>query len=665
MSAAPRAQPEVIANGHTPTVNGNTAPPAPPTITTAPVPSQPYPQSPQTPVSFTPDQINNLRTQIHAFKLISRGLPVPEALQNVIRNPHHTTPELEKLLTSQDATAVKLVDSAVKVHKASDGASAVEASDAAKLEEADIDPADLPKGPFLEDKVDSGIYPYNAYLHPFTHLQRKPAEDAKLYHTRLQRLLVPSVMPAGLDPHQIIAERNRFIDARIHQRILELEAMPATMGDGGFLSITQDIGNPFKENFLDEKPDFSHPHSTTHGKTRAMIELRSLRVLEKQRALRASVAERLAHGTNLPLNRVEFRRVRKPTVRDARQTETLERKQRADRERQAKQRHVAQLNVICSHGREVIQVNRYAQDKIQKLGKAVQSFHAHAEKEEQKRIERISKERLKALKADDEEAYMKLIDTAKDTRITHLLRQTDSYLDSLAQAVRAQQTDGPEAFAHFEQEAEPASEATFGAVSSLADGEEKDKVDYYAVAHKIREKVTKQPDLLVGGKLKEYQVKGLQWMVSLYNNKLNGILADEMVMCVLKHLELYSFFLQGLGKTIQTISLIAFLIETKKQRGPYLVIVPLTTMTNWCAEFAKWAPGVRTIAYKGNPAQRRALQGELRVGQFQVLLTTYEFIIRDRPHLSKLKWVHMIIGMCSLFVIVPFWLMLRQMRVIV
>jgi len=29
--------------------------------------------------------------------------------------------------------------------------------------------------------------------------------------------------------------------------------------------------------------------------------------------------------------------------------------------------------------------------------------------------------------------------------------------------------------------------------------------------------------------LKEYQLKGLQWMVSLYNNRLNGILADEMV----------------------------------------------------------------------------------------------------------------------------------------
>jgi ATP-dependent helicase STH1/SNF2 len=77
------------------------------------------------------------------------------------------------------------------------------------------------------------------------------------------------------------------------------------------------------------------------------------------------------------------------------------------------------------------------QDKILKLGRSVQSLHAFTEKEEAKCIERTSKERLNAPKADDEKAYMKLIDTAKDTRITHLPRQTDSYLDSLASGVVA------------------------------------------------------------------------------------------------------------------------------------------------------------------------------------------------------------------------------------
>ena len=56
------------------------------------------------------------------------------------------------------------------------------------------------------------------------------------------------------------------------------------------------------------------------------------------------------------------------------------------------------------------------------------------------------------------------------------------------------------------------------------------------------------------------QLRGLEWLVSLHNNALNGILADEM----------------GLGKTIQTIALFAYLIEVKKLNGPFLVIVPLS-----------------------------------------------------------------------------------------
>lgn len=116
-------------------------------------------------------------------------------------------------------------------------------------------------------------------------------------------------------------------------------------------------------------------------------------------------------------------------------------------------------------------------------------------------------------------------------------------------------------------------------------------------------------------------------MISLYNNNLNGILADEM----------------GLGKTIQTISLITYLIEKKQQSGPFLVIVPLSTLTNWNNEFEKWAPTVDRIVYKGSPPARKAAQTRIRQGHFQVLLTTYEFIIKDRPVLSKIKWIHMIV----------------------
>lgn len=101
--------------------------------------------------------------------------------------------------------------------------------------------------------------------------------------------------------------------------------------------------------------------------------------------------------------------------------------------------------------------------------------------------------------------------------------------------------------------------------------------------------------------------------------------------------------LQGLGKTIQTISLVSFLIEVKREPGPFLIIVPLSTLTNWTHEFRKWAPGISVIVYNGSPALRRQLQPQIRVGGFQVLITTFEYIIREKAVLSKLKWVHMII----------------------
>ncbi len=71
--------------------------------------------------------------------------------------------------------------------------------------------------------------------------------------------------------------------------------------------------------------------------------------------------------------------------------------------------------------------------------------------------------------------------------------------------------------------------------------------------------------------------------------------------------------------------------------GPFLVVVPLSTMSNWCLEFDKWAPSVIRVEYKGTPGQRKAIQAQIRMGKFNVLLTTYEYIIKDKYFLSKLS----------------------------
>ncbi|CBZ50516.1 snf2 family N-terminal domain-containing protein, related [Neospora caninum Liverpool] len=104
---------------------------------------------------------------------------------------------------------------------------------------------------------------------------------------------------------------------------------------------------------------------------------------------------------------------------------------------------------------------------------------------------------------------------------------------------------------------------------------------YYAMSHQVREEV-KQPSTLTGGDLMPYQMAGLSWMLSLYNNDLHGILADEM----------------GLGKTIQTIALLAYLKEFKNNPGPHLIIVPLSTLPNWADEFRRWCPSLKVVALK-------------------------------------------------------------------
>ncbi len=133
---------------------------------------------------------------------------------------------------------------------------------------------------------------------------------------------------------------------------------------------------------------------------------------------------------------------------------------------------------------------------------------------------------------------------------------------------------------------------------------------------------------LLHGSLREYQIIGLDWLVTLHNKRLNGILADEM----------------GLGKTIQTISLLASLACDRGIWGPHLIVVPTTIMINWEMEFKRWCPSLKVLTYFGSQKERKQKrQGWSKDNSFHVCITSYKLVIQDHFVFRRKKWYYMVL----------------------
>ncbi|KAJ0710566.1 putative DNA helicase chromatin remodeling SNF2 family [Helianthus annuus] len=278
-----------------------------------------------------------------------------------------------------------------------------------------------------------------------------------------------------------------------------------------------------------------------------------------------------------------------------------------------------------------------SQKRRKQRNDGVQAWHGR----QRQRATRQEKLRFQALKSDDQEAYMKMVEESKNERLTMLLGKTNDLLVRLGAAVRRQKDaehDGIEPLSGPQPNL-PTPDVVVdvdddGLVDDTKNENEEKKSDllegqrqYNSMIHSIQEKVTEQPSILQGGELRQYQLEGLQWMLSLFNNNLNGILADEM----------------GLGKTIQTISLIAYLMENKGVTGPHLIVAPKAVLPNWINEFSTWAPSIAAFLYDGRLDERKAMREELSEGKFSVLITHYDLIMRDKAFLKKIPWYYMVV----------------------
>ena len=163
--------------------------------------------------------------------------------------------------------------------------------------------------------------------------------------------------------------------------------------------------------------------------------------------------------------------------------------------------------------------------------------------------------------------------------------------------------------------------------SKQNDGESnlKDAIDKHNVNVGTQPIFIQPNNLTAGCVLKDYQLEGVRWLTSLFENGVSGILADEM----------------GLGKTIQVIAMIAHL-RTMQVPGPFIVVAPLATLPNWVREFQKWLPSLPVIRFHGNAAEREAmLKGPLnpkqrRSNTFPAIVTSYETAIKEEKKLNRI-----------------------------
>jgi len=136
------------------------------------------------------------------------------------------------------------------------------------------------------------------------------------------------------------------------------------------------------------------------------------------------------------------------------------------------------------------------------------------------------------------------------------------------------------------------------------------------------------PAFIKNGEMRDYQVSGLNWLVSLHENGISGILADEM----------------GLGKTLQTIAFLGYLRHIRDIKGPHLIVVPKSTLDNWRREFTMWTPEVDVLILQGAKDERHQLINDRLIDEkFDVCITSYEMILREKNHLKKFAWEYIII----------------------
>ncbi|KAF8577385.1 hypothetical protein K439DRAFT_1418275 [Ramaria rubella] len=149
-----------------------------------------------------------------------------------------------------------------------------------------------------------------------------------------------------------------------------------------------------------------------------------------------------------------------------------------------------------------------------------------------------------------------------------------------------------------------------------------------AGAYSPRRELDEQPKLIQAGQMKDYQLYGLSFLVWMYENGMNSILGDDM----------------GLGKTLQTLSLFAYIKEKDNALPePHLIICPLSVLSSWMSESARWLPSFKVLRFHGPVSERTRLKECFRLHRLDLVVTTYEAYVSEDAWCKSRRWMYCVL----------------------